>query len=204
MPRSERNAERITVVAPTAARARSAVAAVFDRLPGARLLPTSLASLAASGLATGRLVLCPGGLDVEQDLAFVSRVRARALWPAPEADLHGAIAGLLGHDLPDSSAPVSKGGSLRKVALLLEGRITPARTRAALRSDTRHWIVEDPGCVRLSGRQLDTLRGRGVRWSALNPVRVVALLASPALAAARRRWQRLLPAETPVWVWKKD
>jgi hypothetical protein len=201
----ERGAKRVALVAPSKARGRSAAAAVRARLSGQRGEPVSLSDLFVRGPAFDGIVLCPGGADVERDLGFLQRARDRVLWPAPDPDLHGAIAGLLGHghDLPDSSAPVARGRAHRKIAFLFEGLVTPARVRAALRSDARHWIVESALRVRLSERQLTRLRGEGVRWSALKPVRLIALVASPELAQARRRWQRLLPAGTPVWLWDR-
>lgn len=200
MPREVRP-ERVTVVAPTLPRARSAAAAISRRLPGTRVSPVSLEGLLARVPAADRLAICPRGSSVERDIAFLSRVSARILWPAPEADVHGAVAGLLGRELPDSFAPVARGKSRRKVALLLEGRVTPGRVREALESDARHWIVERARSVRLSAREFSRLKRLGVVWSVLQPVGVVAVLASPALARARRRWHRLLPPGTPVWVW---
>jgi hypothetical protein len=40
----------------------------------------------------------------------------------------------------------------------------------------------------------------GIRWSALLPIELVALYATPALARARRKWKALLPARTRVWI----
>jgi hypothetical protein len=197
----ENRLERVTVVAPTLPRARAAAAAIRRRLPGTRVSPVAVKDLLARASATGRLALCPRGASVERDIAFLSRVSARILWSAPEADLHGAVAGLLGRELPDSLAPVERGKSRRKVALLLEGRVTPRRVREALESDVRRWIVESARSVRLSQRELARLKRLGVEWSVLQPVSVVGVLATPALARARRRWRRLLPPGTPVWVW---
>jgi hypothetical protein len=47
---------------------------------------------------------------------------------------------------------------------------------------------------------MDRLHQFGVRWRALEPVTVVAVLACPTLARARSRWKRLLPAGTRVMV----
>ena len=201
----ERGGERVALVAPSKARARSAAAAARARLSGKQVEPVSLSDLFVVGPAFDGIVLYPGGANVERDLAFLQRARDRVLWPAPDPDIQAAIAGLLGHghDLPDSSAPVARGRARRKIAFLFEGLVTPARVRAALESDARHWIVESALRVRLSERQLAHLRGQGVRWSALEPVRLIALAASPELARARRRWQRLLPAGTPVWLWER-
>jgi hypothetical protein len=43
------------------------------------------------------------------------------------------------------------------------------------------------------------LRRLGIRWATLEPVEVIALVASPALARARAKWARLLPGGTPTW-----
>jgi hypothetical protein len=203
MRAEKRGAERVALVAPSKAQARSAAAAVRARLRGKRGEPVSLSDLFVGGPTFDGVVLCPGGADVERDLGFLERARDRLLWPAPDPDLHGAIAGFLGHDLPDSSAPVARGRARRKIAFLFERLVTPAQVRAALQSDARHWIVNSAQRVRLSERQLARLRAEGVRWSALQPVRLIALVASPELVRARRRWQRLLPADTPVWLWEK-
>jgi len=202
MTTRKRESENLGVLAPSRARARAAAATLRRRMPGVRFTLLSLADPLVSGRLPDALVLCPGGAYLERDVDFLSRVSARALWPAPEGDLHGAIAGFLGHHLPVSSAPVRRGRASRKTALLIEGDVTPKRARDALRSDTRLWIVERASCVHLSERQLRRYRDLGVRWAALKPVRVVGLLASPELARARRRWQKLLPADTPVWVYE--
>lgn len=193
--------ERVTVVAPTLPRARSAAAEISRRSPGTRVWPVTIEGLLARVPAAGQLALCPQGSNVERDIAFLSRLRDRILWPAPEADLHGAVAGLLGRELPDSLGPVARGKPRRKVALLLEGRVTPGHVRDALESDARHWIVESARSVRLSERELARLKRLGVVWSVLQPVGVVGVLASPALARARRRWRKLLPPGTRVWIW---
>jgi hypothetical protein len=171
-------------------------------MPGVRCKLLSVANLLGSRRLPDALVLCPSGIHLEDDVDFLARVSARALWPAPEGDLHGAIAGFLGHHLPVSSAPIPRGRASRKTALLIEGDVTPKRARDALRSDTRHWIVESASRVHLSELQLRRYRDLGVRWAVLKPVRVVGLLASAKLARAPRRWRRFLPPDTPVWVWE--
>jgi hypothetical protein len=203
MTARRREAEILGVLAPNRARARAGAAALRRRMPGVRCRLLSLADLFVSGRLPDALVLCPRGALLQADLDFLSSVSARALWPAPEGDLHGAIAGFLGHHLPDSSAAVPRGRASRKIALLIEGDVTPKRARDALRSDMRLWIVESPSRVRLSERQLRRCHDLGVRWAALRPVRVVGLLASPQLARAHRRWRKLLPPDTPVWVWEE-
>jgi hypothetical protein len=203
MRKTGRDVERVELVAPGVARARSAAAAFCKRLPGLRCSPVSLSSLLARGPASETLVVCPGGAGLERDLDFLARLSQRVLWPAPHPELFGAIAGLLGHELPDAPPEAWRRETRRKVAFLFEGLVTPARARAALASDARHWIAESVRRVRLSPAGLASLERQGVRWSALRPVRVVALIASPALARARGRWRRLLPPDTPVWVWEK-
>jgi hypothetical protein len=203
MHKSDGRADPVGIVAPSRARALTAAADLKRRMPDARWRFLSLPDLLVRGKIAQSLVLCPAGADAEADIVFLSRVSARALWPAPEADLHGAISGLLGHHLSVSSAPIPRKRSNRKIALLIEGEITMSRARAALRSDTREWIVEKPASVRLSERQLKRYQQLGVRWTALEPVRVLGLFASPRLAAVRRRWKRLLPPDTPVWIWRE-
>jgi hypothetical protein len=44
------------------------------------------------------------------------------------------------------------------------------------------------------------LQKTGVRWLALDPVILVAVLASPRLAEARSRWKHLLPAGARLWI----
>jgi hypothetical protein len=85
-------------------------------------------------------------------------------------------------------------------ALLLEGTVTSARARALISQDARLWIVENARRVRVSPALMERLRRQGVRWAALEPVSLVALLASPRLARVRSRWERLLPRATPVWI----
>lgn len=202
MRKTGRDVERVELVAPGMARARSAAAAFSKRLPGPRCSPVSLTSLLARGPASETLVVCSGGADLERDLHFLARLSERVLWPAPDPALFGAIAGLLGHELPDAPPEAWRRETRSKVAFLFEGLVTPARARAALASDARHWIAESIRHVRLSPAGLASLQRQGVRWSALRPVRVVALIASPALARAQRRWRKLLPPGTPVWVWE--
>ena len=201
MRKTGRDVERVELVAPGMGRARSAAAAFSQRLSGLRCSPVSLSSLLARGPASETLVVCPGGASLERDLDFLARLSERVLWPAPGPELFGAIAGLLGHELPDAPPAAWRRETRRKVAFLFEGSVTPARARAALASDARHWIAESVRHVRLSPQRLASLQREGVRWSALRPLRVVALIASPALARVQRRWRKLLPPGTPIWVW---
>jgi hypothetical protein len=202
-----RNLGRVAVIAPTPALARSAAAFLAGRLPEA-LSPFALPDYLASPRAPRRVVLCPSGRSVATDVDFLRAARARVLWDAPEEIVYRAIEGLLGSIPPAPApgsgrrrAPVSRkraGGT--PTALLLEGTVTTARARALSSQDVLLWIVEHPGRVRVDRGLMETLRRKGVRWAALEPIIVVAVLASPRLARARSRWRRLLPPETPVWV----
>jgi hypothetical protein len=131
---------------------------------------------------------------------FLQEVRKRLLWTTPDRLLYAAIAGLLTHLPPRPSRLDARRSKGAMTALLLEGPVTPARARRALDGDSRHWIVENVRRVRLGQKGLAELARRGVRWSALQPVRVIAVVVSPELARQRRRWTRYLPAKTPVWI----
>ena len=198
--------EPITIVAPTVARARAARRTLGLVWEGASLVPLSLRTFLERGCRSP-ILLCPDGRGLDADLAFLRRVRARILWPAPDGDLAAAIAGLRGEHPPPLAGPAkvppASGDAPRKRALLLEGLVESARARAALASQRRHWIVESPLRVRLTERELEELRREGVRWTALEPVRVAALLASPALLRAREQWRDLLPPRTKVRVLKQ-
>lgn len=167
------------------------------------MAPFSEASYLAAPAAPRRIVLCPPGVSVAGDLAFLERVAARLLWPAPPARMADAIGGIRGEEMP--APPRSRGASAgprraRGPALLLEGTVDAARARAALRaSPTRDWIVESAVRVRLTTLALSLLAREGVRWTTLDPIVVVALYASPELARRRAAWRGLLPQGTPVW-----
>jgi hypothetical protein len=139
---------------------------------------------------------------VEKEIDFLRAARERALWNPPDEIVLSAIEGLLG-SLPSTAA---RGRSRprrsreTRTALLLEGKVTSRRAREALASDARLWIVEHPRRVQVSRPLLDRLRRMGVNWSALDPVIVVAVLASPRLAAARSRWKALMPPGTSLWI----
>lgn len=186
------------MVAPVTKVARAAVGPISRRLPAALLEPYDLESFVADLEAPRRLVLVPAGRTLADDLAFVRSTRRRALWPAPPPELAGAIAGLRGsHDEPQESRPRRTASS----ALLLEGEVTPDRARrAAAAGAPRDWIVERVQMVRIAAARLEELSRKGIRWSVLDPVEVVALLAGESLASARRLWSRLLPGGLPVWV----
>jgi len=195
----------LACVSPAARQAKALEARVAALVPMERVGAFSLAGYLAAGAPPSRVVLCPPGLSVSDDVAFLTRAAARLLWPAPPARFERAIGGLRHAD--ESARPIgrravagpSSGGLL--AALLLEGVVDLARARAALdASGPRDWIVETPGRVRLSGAQLDRLARAGVRWSALEPIRLVALYAAAPLARAHAKWKRLLPAAAGLWV----
>jgi hypothetical protein len=190
---------RLALVSPTLAAARESRSSV--RLPGARLVPFSLGSYARDPQAPLRIVLCPAGSSLEDDLRFLREARRGVLWPPPAAEVWSAIAGLRGsHDAPPGGAAAAPGRSGRRSALLLEGDVTLDRARQAAASGApRDWIVERVQRVRIASVGLDELRRLGIRWSTLEPVEVVALVASARLAGERRRWAKLLPSNVPVW-----
>lgn len=189
----------IAVVSPTLSIARSAAVRLRRRRRDRGFVPFSLDRLLDCSPAPRQIVLCPSGNSLREDVAFLEESRARLVWPAPPAALRAAIAGLLGGE---HAGPRSRASARQRVApgLLLEGRVTRQRARRALESDARIWIVERAQLVRLPRLELDRLSALGVRWVALDPVRVIALFASPALARERARWRHLLPPRTPVWI----
>lgn len=193
----------IAVVAPTLSTARAAARRLTQRGDDRRFVPFSLDRLLGSERATTSVALCPAGREVADDVRFLGEARARLLWPAPPKALRAAIAGLLGGTF-DETLPRSSTRRRIPPGLLLEGNVTPRRARRALESDARIWIVERAGRVRLSRQELEHFSASGVRWFALQPVRVVAVIATPALARRRAGWRRLLPPRTPVWIWRRS
>lgn len=201
-----RNRDRIAIIAPTPALARSAAAFLAGRLEG-HLRPFALADYLASPRAPEQIVLCPSGRSLASDVAFLASARERVLWGAPEETFSDAIEGLRGapplapeRGSPRRVRPVRGGKAETAAALLLEGTVTSARARALIPQDARLWIVENVRRVRVSPGLMEELRRQGVRWAALEPVSLVALLAFPRLARVRSRWGRLLPRATPVWI----
>lgn len=189
----------IAVIAVRASLARAAALSIAQRLPEASLAPASLDGYLARPNAPRRVVLCAAPADREHE--FLRRATARLLWPAPPADFLDAIAGLRtdGPAHPASRrsrrSPAAAGLS---AALLLEGPVDATRASAALRSSaTRNWIVESVHHVRLTARRLVALERVGVRWSALEPVDLVAVFAPRARARGCRN--AILPARAPVW-----
>lgn len=196
----------LALLGPTTGAARRLASRLQARLPAFSLVPISLARFLSDRQAPSRVVLCPEGVSLSEDLVFLESARRRALWPPPGVDLWGAIAGLRGsHEEAPESAPIpGPRRSRRTSALLLEGDVTPAGARRALASGApRLWIVERVQRVRISEAGLEALRLRGIRWSVLEPVEVIGVAASPGLANSRGRWKRWLPAKVPVWVFPK-
>ena len=161
----------------------------------------SLAGFLSDREAPLRIVICPAGESLPEDVRFLDAVRRRVLWSRPGGELAGAIAGLRGeHDAPAADSAPPRSGRGRTSALLLEGDVTPARAARAVDSGApRHWVVERVQSVRIPSAPLEELRRLGIRWSALEPVEVIALAASPALARATDRVASRLPAGVPVW-----
>jgi hypothetical protein len=192
---------QVSLVSPTAAAAREAGLAVARRLPDTRVVPVSLRRFTRDPGAPLRIVLCPEGESVAGDVGFLREVRRTILWPPPAAEVWSAIAGLRGsHDAPPGGAAAGRRRSGRRSVLLLEGDVTLERARrAALSGAPRDWIVERVQRVRISSKGLEELRRLGIRWATLDPVEVIALAASPALANARAKWARLLPDAVPIW-----
>src|SRR6185437_15120883 len=98
----DRNRDPVAVVAPTRASAKSAAVFLSQRLGGA-VTACSLAGYLASERAPGRIVLCPDGLSLDQDIDFLRAAREDTLWPPPDAFVLDAIEGLLG-SLPPAAA----------------------------------------------------------------------------------------------------
>ncbi|MDQ5857946.1 MAG: hypothetical protein M3542_06670, partial [Acidobacteriota bacterium] len=122
----KRHIAKIAVVSPTAAVARKFAPRLARYLPGAELSAYSLERFLSDRRAPARIVLCPAGRSVGDDVAFLEEVRRRALWPRPDGELAGAIAGLRGsHDEHADQAPLPAGRG-RTTALLLEGEVTSA------------------------------------------------------------------------------
>jgi hypothetical protein len=197
--------EAIGVIARTERLARSAAPHVRARLARASIRPCSLRGFLADPASPRRIVLCAGGPSPAGGIEFLRHARERLLWPAPAAEFEEAVGGIRAE--PASSRPAA---ALRRIpardgkiaaALLLEGSVGPARARAALASaGPRDWIVEGAKRVRVPDRLFDQLSRAGIRWSALEPVELIAVCVSTELVRTRPRWRRLLPPGTPVWV----
>lgn len=194
----------VVCISPGGRLARANLAAIAARMPGVGLSVLSISGYLAAPRAEPRILLVPAGASVASDVAFLRRAARRLLWPAPPADFRDAIGGLRAQVTRPrlaSARPSRERSGSTLAALLLEGRVDPARMRAVLASQApRDWIVETPGHVRLPAGWHGRLAREGVRWSALEPVELVAVWAGPALARQASRWRRLLPPRTPVWI----
>ena len=198
----------IVCIAPGGRLARADVAAITARLPGAALSIRSLSAYCATVPPEPRILICPAGGSASRGLEFLRRAITRLLWPAATAHVRAAIAGLRAPRSRPRSARFRQARSRAGdtvAALLLEGRVDPARMRSILASASpsrvpRDWIVESPCHVALSPRWARTLARAGVRLSTLEPVELVAVYAAPEVARSSARWRRLLPPRTPVWV----
>ena len=190
----------VAVVGPTATTARRFLPRIARLLPGAELVPFSLTRYVSDRRAPARIVLCPEGRGVEEDVTFLEEARRRALWTRPADELAGAIAGLRGSHDERAGSPPQSAGRGRMTAMLLEGDVTTARAESAAASGApRQWIVERVQNVRIPAAGLEALRRLGIRWAVLEPVEVIAVVASPSLARIRSRWAPPLPANFSVW-----
>src|SRR5258706_3625906 len=101
-----RNRDRIAIIAPTPALARSAAAFLAGRLEG-HLRPFALADYLASPRAPEQIVLCPSGRSLASDVAFLAPARERILWGAPEEPFYHGSVGLRGRPplAPQRGAP---------------------------------------------------------------------------------------------------
>lgn len=192
------------MVAPRLSQARRAAAGpVAARLPGARLVPFSLARYGREASAPPRVVLWAAGVSAAEGLAFLRRAHDRLLWPPPGSDFGEAIAGLRGDDSPTPKR-AARGARRRRrglpAALLLEGTLDERRVRSALASRLpRDWILENARLLRLSDRRLGELSRRRIRLFALEPVTLVAVGVTSALARRPGRWKDLVPAVAAIW-----
>jgi hypothetical protein len=196
--------EAIACLAESRRRAARAARALSVRMPGVPFHPHSLSSYLAARDAPGRIVVCADGGAPRDQIGLLRRLAARLLWPGPPADFRDAIGGLRTHGARPRAAAPSRGaprGRRIAAALLLEGKVDAARAIAALAAGApRDWIVESARQVRFGGGLMSELTRRGIRWSALEPIELVALYATPALARQRTRWRGLVPAKTAVWL----
>jgi hypothetical protein len=88
----------VALLAPTVRMASVLADSVNERLPGAALVPFTLASYLRAENPPSRVVLCPPGRSVAGDVAFLRGVAGRLLWPAPPARIAEAIEGIRAGD----------------------------------------------------------------------------------------------------------
>jgi hypothetical protein len=192
----------VAVIAESLRAARSAARRLAEasRLRGPLTACTPASYLRQDG-APSRIVLCAPARAAQAE-SFLRACAQRLLWPAPPGDLHRAIDGIRAgaHGRPPKRVPSPSARRRLTSARLLEGRVDRRRASAALEAGRPFdWIVESPRHVRLTSRQLETLAERGVRWSALEPVELLAVFAPAAHARPRREWARVLGRRVPLW-----
>jgi hypothetical protein len=193
--------EPVAVIAETLRGAREAARRLAaDPSLAGPITPCTPASYLRRDSAPSRVVLCAPS-DASDAAAFLQRCAARLLWPPPHAEMHRAIDGIRAEVAAPrrirSAHPRRPHGAS---ARLLEGRVDRRRVDAALAAGRPFdWIVESPRHVRLAGPVLDALVARGVRWSALDPVQLVAVVGPASLAPFRREWGKGLPRGVPFW-----
>ena len=196
----------IACVSPGRRSAAGAADAVAASLPKARVEAFSLARYLAAVEAPDRIVLCPAGISAAADVRFLHLAAELLLWPPPPRGLRAAIGGIRPHASRPRRPETRRHGEAKAAtpgvsALLLEGAVGPSRALSALAaSGPLDWIVESPRQVRIPARLRRTLAQEGIRWSALEPIELVAVYLTPALARAREKWKALLPARTRVWI----
>lgn len=195
----------VVCITPAGRLPRATAAAIEAALPGVPRTTRSLSRYLAAPGSDSRILLVPAGASVSRDLAFLRHAARRLLWPAPSADFRDAIGGLRTEGSSPRAErtrqPPRRQARGTVTALLLEGRVDPSRMRAILASGApRDWIVESPRHVVLPAGLERALERAGVRWSALEPVELVAVCVGAALAKVRARWRRLLPPRTAVWI----
>jgi hypothetical protein len=197
-------AEPVACLAPDLPLARACATEIAARFPGTVLRPSSISGYLVRPRVPDRVVLCAAGGSPKADLEFLRQAALCLIWLAPPEDFQDAIGGLRTKDARPRRAGLPQAPSAATglaTALLLEGHVGPARARAALASSAaRHWIVESPRHVRISETLRRVLDRAGVRWAALEPIDVVGLYVSPAVARSRAKWKRLFPAGMKVWV----
>jgi hypothetical protein len=186
----------VALIAPDLRRA----ARTARRLSGTRghLAPYSLESFLRSRRRVRGVVIDPGAASPAQAAAFIARVRRRLFFPPPGARLGAAISGL--RDEPGES-PTRRARGAGTSGLLLEGALTAPRARRAIRRAelSRDWIVEDPRRIRLSEGEIEELAGNGVRWFALAPLDLVAIVGPPRLRRRLEAAGAVIPRGTPFW-----
>jgi hypothetical protein len=197
--------EPVAVIAESLRGARIAARRIAEssRLRAPLTACTPASYLRRGESAPSRVVLCASAGSAERAASFLRACAARLLWPAPPGDLHRAIDGIrAGAHAPHGPKRAPAATARRHVtsARLLEGRVDGRRAALALATGPPlEWIVESPRHVRLTAAQLAALAVRGVRWSALEPVELVAVYGPASVERSRRAWGNGLPKNVPYW-----